>query len=72
MPIVESPPSAQAAISQPSEVINESGIPIGRDITIDMSGQQFMSLYDLTKIFFTLVSKSKKSLTKLFSVKYGC
>ena len=48
---VESPPSAQAATSQPSEVINESGIPIGRDITIDTSGQQFMSLPDLTKIF---------------------
>ena len=46
---VESPPSAQAATSQPLEVINESGIAIGMEITIDTSGQQFMSLPDLRK-----------------------
>ena len=41
----------QRAIYQPSDVFNENGIPIGRDITIDTSGQQFMSLPDLTKLY---------------------
>ena len=44
-------PSAQSASLQPSQVINEAAIPIGRDITIDLSGQQLMSLPDLTKVF---------------------
>ena len=44
-------PSAQSASLQPPQVINEAAIPIGRDITIDLSGQQLMSLPDLTKVF---------------------
>ena len=44
-------PSAQSASLHPPQVINEAAIPIGRDITIDLSGQQLMSLPDLTKVF---------------------
>ena len=44
-------PSAQSASLQPPQVINEAAIPIGRDITIDLSGEQLMSLPDLTKVF---------------------
>ena len=45
------PVSAQPPTSHPSEVISENGIPVGRDIMIDTSEPQFMSLPDLTKIF---------------------
>jgi len=49
--IVDAPTSAQSASPQPPEVVNETVIPIGRDLTNDTSGQQLMSLPDLTKMF---------------------
>ena len=48
---VDVPVFPQRPAYQPSDVFNENGIPIGRDITIDTSGQQFMSLPDLTKLY---------------------
>lgn len=47
----DEPTSAQFASPQPLSVINETDIPIGRDMSIDTSGQQLISLPELTKIF---------------------
>ena len=44
-------PSQPASVSHSPTLTNGSDIPLGRDITINTSGQQLVSLPELTKIF---------------------
>ena len=55
-------PSAQSTSLQPPQDINEAAIPIGRDV---LSGQQLMSLPNLTKVFIKSCSRRNMAANSL-------